>query len=692
LNCLSFRQASAFVVLFCSLSIGQAAVLCRAAHSNLYAFDDQRSAPQNLALFERSFPNLAEPVISDPANFPDIWVDPRLRGWNVSREDLTFRFQAGAETVQTRPVFQSQFPYPELLGEVWSLKDEQFRFFNVGSRLLLKDADPRELADTLTKAVAENPGKNIQVPLDPHWALGREMINERQQWATTKGVDHYEQRKSYLSSEDQSDLRFHDRDAKNQNDLLVLTRDTDKDPLSMTAKEFYESTAAIVRIARWTGDEHWFAPMVQGGHISQHELPHAPRVRPELAPLLKGLWERLYFNKGIRVAEISRLNRFSQFPDPVFDAFLLKMFETAKVPGAEIDLLIFECDEKTGRRFRQKSSPFHRFQKLARISEDGAEMNEYLMYLDTHSEAFTETLNEMRAQSQAVSRQVVHQASSPKQWSASWEAPKNFETGSSRDKAKFAGFSLQKIRQMIREKNHPSGLTSQKATEIATWVSTGQQVPEALQSRLKRLNPAQLTDLRRSLALYSKELEDLNVFLHSKIGSRESVLIIGENADLVEFLLRSQSPQRNIMVRSREALSEKDLSVDNVVLLNTLSLLPTAEAKKQLISQTASVLKKGGRGFVVDFISPRIGDPPAKSVPMQLSELALSSHENQAPLGQGPLALALALRRQFLESTGSHQIDFDQIISWAKTARFVTHHYTVSEPLMGGKVLLLNKH
>ncbi len=537
--CIQFRQLSTFILLLLFGLEIQAAPLC----------GDLLSSGQN------ELKNLAAQynVVFDP-NKPYYYRFPfpkYVQGMSASGLDFEIRMKDvprdSLKPIDISPVFSSRFPYPEFLGERWSVDGQNFRFFNAGSRLLLKDASPEALEKKILQAMKENPDHPIKGTFGRKWGTARRILNERQVWASTKAVNNYLTRKPYLAKEDLFDLRFHDETTKDNNDFLILMKDIGKTPLEISSQEFNDGLLAVVRIARISSYDHWLQDVILGTGISFYPLPHFNRVPEKLKKTLEKFFDQLSSEGKLRIAEISRFNRFADFSQPAMNAFMKKILEAALTPEYPIDLFIIEVDKFTSRLFGRLG-----FKKLIQISDSP----EYLMYLDTRSPEFKKLYSELEKASQNVVRAQEEKSSSMISWSRDWDMPEEFFDFSGPHRRQKADQVLASIVNEVKEKK--------LSLPIADKV------------------------------LFSNEMGHFIRHLTGHLRSKDSVTIFGDEAFSVAEIMRRINPESKIVVSRSETLQ------DVIVVINAFSKTSYLDQKSQLMKEVFSQLKSGGRAVFVE--------------------------------------------------------------------------------------------
>lgn len=575
------------------------------------------------------------------------------------------------QRVVTKPVFRSAFPYPEFLGENWKFEDQSFQFFNVGTRLLMKEADPAILLEAVEQARNENPGKNVVVPLNKRWSQAKVMLNERQDLASGKAVENYDERKPYLAGEDLLQLREHDFFSRDNNDFLMLTKDTGKSPLAMTQAELKENLAAMVRIARVTLTDPQIKQLIAGPASYAPSLPHAQRLNSKLKTILANFFAKLATNGKLRVAELSRWNRFQDFSPAVMDAFLLKMFESAKEPGGEIDLFLLECDTFTSRLFKR-----YGFKMLVKISEKESATDEFLMYMDTHSAEYKAITEALAARSRNVSRQRETRMVPQKNWSTLWPAQTQFQNLGGKAKAFDMAKMLNDVRANLRNQSSAPGIHPNRGAEILGKVLDAENpTGKHLTQTALRLSSAEREMLFKKVVVFSEDFQKLMSYLSAQAGSKEKLVIIGQNAELIAELLKSQFPDRKIEFAGPANEWRAGRDFDKVFLLNERALP---------VSEIAASLKTDGALVMVDHLRG-LYDKPEAPVADQLAKFLESVIKNKAPVSELELGLALVLQKQLLTEELSSVLYEPDLFPRLEAAGFETNPHTGSFSLYGGK-------
>jgi hypothetical protein len=560
-KCLLIRQLSMISVLL-FLGFQARALQCSALFTqesaSAFSYLESASAVENLTAFAESR-NLTYKPEEKWLNHP-IWRIPKqIAGFSNSAlmvKDgqasayLKFRLRDKEGSVstedlpvhETKTMFSSPFPGHEFLGEIWKDGDQNFRFMNIGSRQLLHGNNPQDIVDLVLAEAKNHPGMDIQVPLSPEWAVMRSVLNDRQVYASTKGINNYIERKPYLDAEDLYQLRSDDLLHKQENDFLVLLKEFGKNPLEMTPEEFQENLALMVRIARFNPNEHPFLGGFLGGMGVSSSLPFFSRVPPNLQQPIQGFLRLLRNDKDLKVAELSRYNKFHELSEAVQDKFLARMFEMARQPEYPIDIFLLECDRFTSRLFAR-----YGFKKLVRLTPEGGASPEYLMYLDTHSQEYLDVVARLNGNSNQIITRTERTITPFSTWSYNWNSPSSFYEAS-----RFVKRSqMEKILERFRSEIPPTKFFA----------------------------------------------EEMN-FLAASLRYKDEVLVTGEASELVVRILKAYAPTQSIKLLQ----ATEPRPADKIVFARwNQTNLTLTEEQSRLIQAS---LKTGGKLVPIHFYKP----------------------------------------------------------------------------------------
>lgn len=415
--------------------------LFRSENSPQYTYQDSSPAIENLKAFAQSR-NLQLNLDEKWLNHPITRMPRNLQGYSGTglievdgkfTANWTFRIREKSgenapeevPVYKTKMMFSSPFPHQEVLGETWTDENQKFRFMNIGSRQLLHGNNPEDVISLVMAEAQKHPGMDIQVPINPEWAIMKKVLNDRQIYASTKGIRNYIERKPYLDSEDLYTLREHDLLNKQENDFLVLLKDAEKHPLEMSSEEFEKNLALMIRIARFNPNESPFIGLVVDGFGLNPSLPFFQRVPPDLQKPLQSFLLQLTNKKNLRFAELSRYNKFQELSEAIQDKFLARMFEMARQKEYPIDFFLLECDRFTSRLFAR-----YGFKKLVRLTPNGNNSPEYLMYLDTHSQEYLDVVARLNGNSSHIQVQAQQTVPPFQRWFYNWAPPSSFRDAS----------------------------------------------------------------------------------------------------------------------------------------------------------------------------------------------------------------------------------------------------------------------
>ncbi len=360
-------------------------------------------------------PNLQQ-FNTDSVSMPD----PQKQGEEKPVSALKFTFSNHDEKVPpviTKPVTTRGFDPAQILGERLSLADEHFRLINVGDHQL--QPDYQAINEQIEEVLRRSPQQNTYVPvLSAFWQAGY-FLDSFQIQTSLLAMDNYRKLKPYLTNSDFKDMLENDFLAKADNDYLVLMKDTGKSILEMSNDEFKKNAAAGLRIVR-SGYGWSVFPYFSIFRKSQRlpgMLPCLSRIqnaqkRVKVQRLIAGLEE-----KGLHVAEFSRINRFQNIPKPIMKMLYRRALERADDSHDPIDILIMENDEITREVFAELQ-----FEELAKISDPDVTPSEFVMFLDRRSARYAKAVGDLRSQTSDVVSERLTSMPPEDQWQR-WEFP-----------------------------------------------------------------------------------------------------------------------------------------------------------------------------------------------------------------------------------------------------------------------------
>jgi hypothetical protein len=597
------------------------------------------------------------------------------------------------------PAIESGFPYPEFLGETWFWKDgdqpeQRYRFANVGFRQMKRDWPSIESA---VQTGLENNESNLVMTLNPQMVLGRSILETWRKWNSQKVTDVYKKRKNYLALDDLYHLRETDKAQAQTDEYLVLMKDQGLLPIEMTSQQYEENLMAVVRLVRMEQNDPYFPSSVFGSWKGGLRLPVTERneisnVGKMLDDALNGL-----VLAGKRVAEISRYVRFHDFPEPIRDAFLKNLFELSVRPQDPIDILIISVDAKTRNLF----GPRYRFKDLIPLNDGDRSKAEYVMYLDTNSEEFNETLSELRDRSKLVMRNQEVSRPPQSRWAPLWGEAPGARVGSGYEKylegqrqaklwrSKMKHLNSSHVSWNIANLSEHRPADKNRVEEIVNWVVSGQFMPLLLRQRIETLTAQDHENLYRNVSLFSSN------FAHTVGIASDSFPINGK------FLIFQKGPENFVEMISSEyngrdvhqgdpdnESSAQHGTYDGMMIIGIYENLKSDSERLALLQKAAAHLRSGGQLTI--FGPFKFGpdaqsgwgeiDPKSetnitgKSLYKALLKYAKDIFESGAPMSERELALELGLRRQFYEFRLNTNLGAVAISNLARTVGFTQSH------------------
>jgi hypothetical protein len=428
--CLCSRQGRLFFAFSAVLFIGsqvQAQRICRQAQSQafeLLQLDDLQNFMNRYvdpaAPFERRIFNFGFSLVSGLHN-------PTLT--------YEFYFASKAQMSQPNPISPKRqiigsshftdMALPEKHLELSTSEGTaQYRITDVGYDLLRKD-DPLLTAAFDQAFATREFGKPFQIQFHEDYHKVRGFLGQFHQWASLAVTEIYASRKGYLSPSDLYALREGDLSPESVDNYFVLQSANSRPIVHQSHQEFLDSTLAIIRLVKARRSSLMVPEKYDDRILNPYELPVVKRYLD--SPIGNRLKDHLWDLGGRgkkTVGEISRFVKRADFPEPLMDSLIKNVFEAAIKPDAKVDILLISVDRKTRRLFSK-----YRFQDLMALTDPSIETPEYLMYLDTSSPEFHQTLAELRTKSAEVKEsQFRNSISVPLR--NTYEAPDGWEKGS----------------------------------------------------------------------------------------------------------------------------------------------------------------------------------------------------------------------------------------------------------------------
>lgn len=534
------------------------------------SFSPYKTVEENLANFLSLYGIAWNPKFRRPRPIPyelSHPKDPVINGYGFGSSSMELAINGAEDSsplIVAGPVFSSVVADdPGLRGEIWTQGARTFRYFDPGWSVISGGgASMDEVLSRIYETVRAKQSVRVQVPFDSVWAKVFSVIESRQVRASVRAVRHYEERKPYLSGEARHELRFQDLMNRNNNDLHLLMRDTGKSPLVMSADEFENEIAVMLKVARYQAPAEFMDMLFKGFHS---DLPHTVRVPSRYLEFIQAFLELLAQN-GVRVAELTRFNRLHPVSVEMMDAFVYRVLSSTHTRREPVDLFILECDEATMRLYSGR----YRFQILVKISNEG-EPAEYLMYLDTRTETYRELLQSLQDKGRSIQQMADPNVPPIESWTGGWEKPKEL------------------------------------------WEHSGFQKREwAISKFASKRESRSLSNLPYFIDAYEAIVKALAV----NIESRARVLLVGELASHIAPLLREQYPQRQIDI-AKVSGANRGLEIeagvyDDIVFLNSLSEW-TPGRRRGLLRAAFRGLKHDAKLTIVDRFReqyPSIGRKP----------------------------------------------------------------------------------
>jgi len=439
LLCRSYRQCQPFLAVATIIllsSVSQAHFACLKVHTFAFEFQQRESLQKFVDLY--AGPRASYAPSKRLYNFGFTLVGP------LEAPSLIYEFHSHEHRIpliktvspDRHIISKSSFtrlslPQKDLDVSMPDGSTSQYQVTDVGFNLLRQD-EPR-LRAAFDKAVTQKEGgewngKPFQIEYHPDYFRAARFLTMLHQWASLLVTDVYSNRKGYLSPSDLYSLRNGDLHPESSDNYFVLQKKTDTPMVKQSFQQFLDNTLAIMRLVRGTQSTMMIPDKYDERKSNPYELPVVKRyIGSEVGHRLK---EALYDVSGVSrksLGEISRYVRTSDFPEPLMDSLIKNVFEAAIQPEGKIDLLFISVDRATKKLFSR-----YRFQELMPLtdpSKASKDSTEFLLYIDTSSPEFHQTLYELKQKAATVHEGPFY-SSTPISPQNKYPAPPNWSKGS----------------------------------------------------------------------------------------------------------------------------------------------------------------------------------------------------------------------------------------------------------------------
>lgn len=602
------------------------------------------------------------------------WIGFETKGAHSNPKRRTIR----TSPVLTNSITQNQ----ELLGEIWQTSDGQrFRIMNAGSSLLANDGAASLFHDQAVRVAQQYPGEdlNIQVPFNPQWAKAREVILDRQNLASSRVTDHYRDTKPYLNQEVLFDLRDYDHSVPNRNDYFMLLADRGHSPLTLGPGEFYQDLKAVVRLSRFESATLEEKFMIFKGIGFMDSLPHESRTWLRLKKQLRNFFTQLAMKGKIHITEITRFNRFAPVPREAMEGLMLKALETALDPQRRTDLFILSCDEGLVDYYRDR----YGFEILTQIDAPSSEGHaEYVMFLDTRTKSFRDTLTRLRQGSQGIRRQRDSNPPPITEWTSGWGLPQNHFANSPFERKKIAIQQMEDWTESVKSSltktppNNQLGVSSKRpiSNKQADKILKEAEA-QGLQNIFEKLNHTLTSeDISRRhelMDVFGDEGSKILINASTHAGANDRMLIAGPEASTLRRFLLEKFGNRVVQASWPH---EKE-SLDQVILFYQLAQRSPAEVKTWL-EKSFYYLKHGQQLTVVEkFKEDRYQNSQPDLSPLEEARSrVLLAIEKGLPLTESQIVTAFAIEWKIQSSLRRYSVS--EFLKLAEQAGFIVDSYT----------------
>lgn len=627
-----------------------------------------------------NFLHLYDATPDVPASRPPMKSAHLLKNGSESSNDRADQLSFNPRNVNPKaPLFlvpevvESRFPYPEFLGNRLTFENENYLLINVGHRQLSRDWAAIEKA--VQKGQDLEPEKNIAVQMSERWLRGRQTLSDWSAKASAKVVSVYKVRKPYLTELHR--LQLADKNDKQNDDFFILLKDKNKSALELKEKDFDSDVLAVIRLARMQSQDPAFPYKLVSKYLGSDELPASYRKQFKLVDQAKMIFSKLQKDKNLRIGEISRFVKFQEFPPQIMATFLKQLFTTAVSSSHPLDLLIISVDPLTRRLFKNR----YNFQDLVTIESkhEGKTETEYLMYLDTRTEAFKEMYAKFKPEMDGVSIASPHTTPPKQAWSLPWnnvdrysntkpnQANKpnqidirrimNFGDLLSQGKELVKRYRNQHLEKMLQQHvqlginglRPTKVLSAHRVQEIVEFALSAQG-SLALKNHLSSLSGADKNILFKNTDLFSSDWAKIIENIETTIGDKTNIAIYGQNAAEIKSILEAQQKNRNIQVGTLDKATQLNQHADISILIDTLWRL-SANDQTQMLKQITPTKAKSSLALVEPFESSQRPD----GLTARIEKYAHDLWRNQAPMTEVELALALTqVKERFITCVESN--------------------------------------
>jgi hypothetical protein len=580
--------------------------------------------------------------------------------------------------IRTEPVLTNTLvDNPELHGEIWRTdQGKRFRWFNAGASLLVEDGNFQDFEDRAEAVARQHPGEalDIEVPFNPIFSKARQVILDRQIWASTRVTDHYAATKPYLDPGVLFGLRYYDSVVPSRNEYLMLLQDRGKSPLVMEAQEFQDSLLAVLRLAHLDYRSFEDNMVLLKARGLMNEMPHEGRVWLAMRSKMRGFFDQLSEQGKLNVTEITRFNRFGEVPREVMESLMLRALLTAKDPKKKTDLFILSCDEGLSDYYRDR----YGFEVLTRIdppAEGGTP--ELVMYLDTRSATYQQVIAKLQTSAQKVSMTADRHPPAFSSWTGGWGYPDNFYAHSFIERRKAVFEQFEKIKQRLGSSSLPeveqSGFGSHQPKSVNEISQIASRVQRIGASNILKLVKAEtLAAIQEPIKLLSDPWQRFLENQAAASGAYRDQLIIGDERDRLIRILEEHQPLPQIDLQWPQTAKV----YDQITLLFPLTANDSSQMLRML-SQSWRHLKHGQALTVMQkFQEPSYGRSSAPQDEMSdLIRRAMKAIQSGLPLTESQIAVFLA--QEATQIRQMPEISLDLFMQAAEKAGFIVNHYSL---------------
>ncbi len=604
---------------------------------------------------------------------------------------------------------ETNFPYEEFLGKKITInthgQEQSYRLVNAGSRQFKKDWPSIEkfvfaALDKYTDALP-------LISMNPVWVQGTEIGRHWQKWGSKMVTDKYAQRKSYFSPDELFKMRKNDEDDMLSSEYLFLLKDNNLSPLQMNEEQMKENLLVTVRIARFEHLDSTMPNNIFGKRYYLRNLPIGTYFNNlNSGEIIKKTFEGLELSVGKKIAEISRFVRFGDVPNEIMNHFVRQIFEFANDPNDPINIFII-CVDSFGRQLFSQRYGFKDITQITNREEFGSEP-EYLMYIDTSSQDFTNLLTQLRLKStQVVEKSEVQDIPPVMSWYKKRYKSVMYDDGGIVGKYNDIQAQLVYIRKLVLseqkqkiDKHLPTPAffpylrnikisSLKRLRQIAKWV---------IYSKYNSLLPLSLMisdadfnkkTLYQNTDIFSYYGENILATINYNLSTNGKTLVIGDGHEIFVAAPKKINGVSSIEYFNWDQATFNKLSVgretfENIVLIDFFNHFHSEIEQKKALQSIVTWLRRGGDLSLISvgeikyneykqYDDPKI---PKSSKEDLLMRYALDLYQEKAPMTEYEFALNLLMKRKMIEDMSD--IKFPYFIKILKELGFPEHRYSGS--------------